>query len=289
MIRPSFLKIARPLLCLGVLATAWSLADAAETPAKRKREGTEVLISADAIEVPEGLRPKPGKPIYYILRQGKLSLGDSVAGVKLPDTALVERLVDAELKKQGFIKAEIGGPVPAIFILATYGDANFTVANDDDIEMYMGMVNRTNGGMPLTEEETRAEAARLAYINSARAADKGKIVAITGASKVNVPDANGMKVMTAANEDRYYLTLAALDADLYRKKERKLLWRTSMSIDWRKDLAASLPVMLESAGPSFGLNTTEPVFLDDRDRREATVKIGDAVVVPDDAPATKKK
>jgi hypothetical protein len=150
------------------------------------------------------------------------------------------------------------------------------------------MVNRTRGGMALSEEETRAEAARLAYVNSARAVDKDKIVAITGAAKVNVPDANGIKVLTAANEDRYYLTLAALDADLYRKKERKLLWRTSMSVDWRKDLAASLPVMLESAGPSFGVRAPEPVFMDERDRREGTVKIGEAVVVPDETTPRKK-
>lgn len=266
------------------LAILGAQAAAAEKPAaKPKREGVEVLVAADALTVPEGLRPKPGKPIHYILRHGKQSLGDTVAGAKMPDPALVERLIVAELGKQGFVRAEIGGPVPSIFIIATYGDANFTVATEDDIDMFVGMVNRTKGGLPLSEEETRAEAARLAYLNSQRAVDKDKIVNITGAGKVGVPDANGMKVLTAANEDRYFLTLAALDAEAFRRKERVLLWRTSMSVDWRNDLAASLPAMLASAGPSFGVSVREPVFMDDRDRREAQVQIGEAVVVPDEA------
>jgi hypothetical protein len=55
-----------------------------------KDKGLDVLISSDAIESPEGFRPKPGKPVHYLLSQNRQTLGDVIAGVKLPDAALVE-------------------------------------------------------------------------------------------------------------------------------------------------------------------------------------------------------
>ncbi len=95
------------------------------------------------------------------------------------------------------------------------------------------------------------------------------------------------RVLAAANDDRLYLTLVAFDAMLLKeKKERKMLWRTSMSIDWRHDFTLSLPAMLASGGPLFGAANATPVFLDDRDRRRTDIQLGEARVVPDDTPAT---
>ena len=121
----------RTVWSAALLATAIAAGVAFAAP---PREGVEVLVSADALEIPEGFRPKPGKPIYYILAQSPVELGDSIAGVKLPDKSFVEGLIVAELKKQGFIRTEVGGPMPSIGLLATWGAANFEMASDADIE-----------------------------------------------------------------------------------------------------------------------------------------------------------
>jgi len=106
-------------LCLGLLA-GFAVAAAAA-----KDKGLDILISADAISPPEGFRPKPGKPIHYLLFQSRQTLGEVVAGVKLPDPALVERAVVAELEKQGFVRTQEGGPIPEIVVVTVVGDANF--------------------------------------------------------------------------------------------------------------------------------------------------------------------
>ena len=82
------------------------------------------------------------------------------------------------------------------------------------------------------------------------------------------------KLRAASNEDRLYLSLAALDGQAYRQKTKRLLWRTSMTVDWRNNLADVLPVMLASAAPFFGTNSDKPVFSDEKDRRKANVNIG---------------
>jgi hypothetical protein len=88
-------------------------------------KGLDILIAADAIHSPEGLRPKPGQPIHYLLSLSRDTLGGTIAGVKLPGPAVVEKAVVAELANQGFIRTDVGGPLPEIVILAVVGAANF--------------------------------------------------------------------------------------------------------------------------------------------------------------------
>ncbi len=113
-----------------------------------KDKGLEILLSADAIPSPEGFRPKPGQPIYYLLFQSRQTLGEAIAGVKLPEPAMVERAVVAELEKQGFVRAKEGGPLPEIVIFAVVGDSNFKDEipqgnpwNDDNFRIYLQSVD----------------------------------------------------------------------------------------------------------------------------------------------------
>lgn len=112
--------------------------------ARGAEKGLDVLIAADATLPPEHLRPRPGKPIHYFFTQSRQSLGEVVAGVKLPDDAAVERAVVAELTKQGFVRTDVGGPIPDIVILAVLGDSNFKNEippgnpwNDDELRGYL--------------------------------------------------------------------------------------------------------------------------------------------------------
>ncbi len=245
----------------------------------RKAEGVEVMVSAYAVAPPEAFRPKPGQPIYYILNLAQLSLGEGIAGVKMPAPALVEQALVAELAKQGFVRTKVGGPMPGILLAAYWGASNFEVPPEDDLENYVGMVN-ADGKTP---DQVQLEAARTRFKLSGRYEDKPAAETMLGVRQPGVATSpNEEKIISAANEDRLFLFLAAFDAQTFReKKERRLLWRTTMSVDWRNDLAANLPTMLASGGPRFGTNSVEPVFLDERDRRNAEVKIGELQVVPD--------
>lgn len=101
---------------------------------------------------------------------------------------------------------------------------------------------------------------------------------------ISKPEAQ--RIADAANENRLYVSLNAFDAARWVKKEKVLLWRTNLSIDWRKDLATELPAMLAQAGPLFGTDVAVPAFVDERSRQKAEVTIGEAKVVPDGSPPT---
>ncbi|HEY1110761.1 MAG TPA: hypothetical protein VGE76_19065, partial [Opitutaceae bacterium] len=85
----------------------------------------------------------------------------------------------------------------------------------------------------------------------------------------------------AARQDRLYVMVGALDAQALAKKQKKLVWRTRMSIESRRtSLPESLTVMLNSAAPYFGKSTDLPIFVDDNLRKKADVQVGIPVVVP---------
>lgn len=203
-------------LCLGLFA-------ALTVPLiATKDKGLDVLLSADAIASPEGFRPKPGQPIHYVYSQKSETLGDAIAGIKLPEPAFIERAIVAELAKQGFIRTQVGGPIPDIVILAIVGDANFeqpplpsTFINplfEPDFGPYLQHVNLRkivdrnllSGRVPATVEQlfagdfpspnedinqardlALAEAIRLREIGTARARDRSKILGLVGAPKVD--------------------------------------------------------------------------------------------------------
>lgn len=263
------LKMKNLRLSVAVALCASLVANAAEKPKTTKLP--EVLVVSDALkDVPEGLRPTPGKPIYYILGKGQLSLGESVAGIKMPDPAEVERLIVSALATQGFKRTEVGGPVPSIFIFASWGDANFADFDYRD---------------PNTDPDMQ----RAMDKASPRERDRRAVEHLVGTDKMlSLNPGDQVKVMAASNEDRLFISLAALDVPAWREKKKKLLWRTSMTIDARLKLADMVPVMLASAAPFFGRNADTPVFVDDKYRRKFEVNVGDLKVITEDAKADPK-
>jgi len=241
--------------------------------------GPKVLVAANAMTNPDGLRPTPGNPIYYVFAQSQEPLGTIVAGVKLPPPAMVKSAVVAELGKQGFLRAEKGGPKPAIYILAVVGDANFAPATDDEIAFYL----------PAAGYDPQ-KAAWLAFKNSPRYKDKPIMDAIIGADQTKILTGPKADLLAYAdNEDRYYVSVIAFDAALMAQKKMRVLWRTSMSVPFQDDFEQTLPTMLASGGPFFGRDLKEPEFIADAERRKAEVKMGELTVVPDDTePASKQ-
>jgi hypothetical protein len=313
-------------LCLGLLAGI-----ATALPGANNKD-FDVLISSDAIYSPEGFRPKPGKPVRYIMRQTQQTLGEPVAGVKLPDPATVESAIVAELEKQGFIQAKIGEALPQIMILATVGDANFKPPQvpifvnplyEPELDQYLRLVNvrdvlrsiasrsqastvdelfggpdteypSSNSDVNEARDAVLAEAIRIQERMSERGRDRSKILALVGAPKVDravaeraMSSSAAEQIAWATRDNLYYVSLSAFDAKAWQEKQRVLLWRTTMLIDWRKDLGKSLAAMLAKAGPMFGTDVAVPGFVNTA-TREGTVEIGDAKVVPEKGDAATK-
>jgi hypothetical protein len=267
---PSSSPRRRPAWWVAAVAGA-SLAfvQAAEKPAK-PAPLPEVLVVGDAGlgVTPEMARPMPGKPITYLIVGGvEKNLGDAVVNLKLPDAATVRGEVTKALASQGYVEAREGGPKPQIAILFSWGTANLVTLDADEL---------TPPPPPGVSPGNPQEALGVLQFN------RREINQLIGADKADrhwLGALEGDQLNEAYRNDRIYVTVAALDVAAAARKERRLLWRTRISLDWRDHAAGSFSVMLASAAPFFGLNTARGVFVDDALRRKAEVEIGPTRVI----------
>ena len=249
---------------------AVTAAFAAGSSATKRKPGPEALVVGDAMpNLPEAFRPTPEKPVHYIiLGSAERVLGAAWAGERQPDRAVLENEVVRVLATQHFKKTQLGGPMPQLAIIVTWGSANLMV---DEISDTNDAGESTTSNLVWNQRE----------IAQLVGADKARQHMLTSTEADAIND--------AARQDRLYLMVAAFDAMALAKKEKKLLWRTRVSIESRRtSLPESLSVMLDSAAPYLGRSTELPVFVDDNLRRKADVEIGTPVVVPAAPDAGKK-
>jgi len=117
------------LLSAVVSGTAATPPAPAAEPAKSTRppkQPPDVLAVSDVFgHLPEKLRPSPGKPVFYdVLGKTERDLGAPIAGEPRADPAEIEREVVKVLASQGFVRTKVGGPMPSIAIILTWGSAN---------------------------------------------------------------------------------------------------------------------------------------------------------------------
>ena len=256
----------------GALLSASAGGPAAAPPKPKPAPGPEVIVVADAPStLPEEFRPSPGKPVYYVVvGSAERTLGAATAGEPQPDKAALQREVERALASQGFLRTQVGGAIPSLALIVTWGSANLVV---DDLTETDPATGETSTSSVVYN---RREIAQLIGADKARR----RILSSSEADAIN----------DAGRQDRLYLFIGAFDALALAKKQKKLLWRTAMSIESRRtSLPEALPLMLASAAPWFGRDTAMPVFVDDAARRQAEVHVGTPIVVPDAAkPATAK-
>lgn len=254
-----------------VLSVVAGLALAPDSFAAKPKPGPDVLIVGDVMAaIPEDFVPSADKPVHYVLLgSAERTLGAAWANEPLPDKATLEKEVVRILATQHFVRTQLGGPMPKLAIVVTWGSANLMI---DDI-------NDTNDAGETT--------------TSSVVWNQREIAQLVGADKANAKmlmSSEAEAINDAARQDRLYVMVAALDAMALAKKEKKLIWRTRISIESRRtSLPESLTVMLNSAGPYLGRGTDLPVFVDDNLRRKADVQVGTPVVVPPAAPTSPSK
>lgn len=251
----------RPLLAGLALGTM-----APSVFAAKAKPGPDVLVVGDAFPaLSEEFQPTPEKPVYYVLLgSAEHILGAAWAGEPQPKKEVLEREVVRVLATRNFRRTQVGGPMPQLALIVTWGSANLMT---DDLEETDDAGETTT----TTIQWNRREIAALV------GADKARQQLLSGSDAEAIND--------AARQDRLYLMIAAFDAQALARKKKTLLWRTRMSIESRRtSLPESLVVLLDSGAPYLGRGTELPVFVDDNVRRRAEVKIGTPVVVPDPPP-----
>jgi hypothetical protein len=262
-----------------LLATlAFGLAASAGIAAPRP---PDVLVVSDVLsDTPEALRPQPGKPIHYIII-GELenNLGTPIAGEPAADRATVEREVVKVLASQGFLLTKPGGPMPKIALLIMWGSAVL-----DTSELPVMPLPQPDFG---TQQDPTALPPPPPPDTMLLAFNGPEIASLVGADKTRgIANPNVLsQINDAATTPRVYIFIGAFDVEtMLKKKERKLVWRTRMSIpSTHNTLPDSLGLLLTSAAPFFARESTAPVFIGEADRRKANVEVGMPYVVPESA------
>lgn len=255
---------------LSVLSLLFSLMIHVSSGARKPKKGPEILIVSDTFEhEAELVRPSKDNPISYLIFIGeRRDMGAAIAGIKAPSKQEIEALIHRTMKSQGFTRSEVGKAVPDIFLVYTYGSAYVPDNPSDGIEF---------------DEESGEFSGQTAVPDIV---GEREMFALAGGAKVLQSGGDRLElesVRDAALIDRLFVTIAAVNGPKYHEGEKEVMWRTRISIPSRGfNLPDFMPLMVETAGPYFAVETTTPVTLREEDRRETNVEIGDTTVVEEE-------
>ncbi len=265
------------LLPIGLFAAAPQTPDLANAakPAKtdkpsKPKAGPDVLVVSDVfVEDKDSVIATAEKPVYYVFIGGKeRHIGTPYAGDPMPNMEEVRRELAKVLAQNHYLQTKVGGPAPSIVVVYSWGSAN------PDIMELEG--NTTNDATGETSSVTTFHMSNGREMRNLAGAHKAQNKLLLSTERDEIND--------AIQSDRLYIFVSALDAQALAKKEKKLLWRTSITIDSRRNsLADSFSTMIASAGPYFGHENGLNEYIDDKMRqRNASVHFGELLLIDND-------
>ena len=276
----------------------------------QKNPRIDLTVITEMTELGKKLPPvTPAKPVYFVTQSGGFNQrGHAPGNEKTLKEADLERLLIHSLATSGYLPAGDPPQHPiSLAIVYTWGSHNLLVEGDEENPSLSGQMVARNildraalvGGEKFAAKLLKLfeEADSLAIAGSARPPPDGQAVIgpeqMEFMNPVNMfrraDSKNDFLVDQTAN-DVYYVVASAYDYGALLRKERRLYWRTRMTVAAQGvSQEQTLPTLIASAGPYFGKDMPEVEILSKRATPEGKVEIGEAVVVGTEDPAAKKK
>jgi hypothetical protein len=254
----------------------------------------------------------PASPAYFISKSGgHHDLGHSTGSEPALSPEQIEKILVRALAANGYLPAQPPAHAPSLVINFVWGAHNVLTEADGENAVLSGravgrnLVDRAAlvGGDKFAKQMvdvfTRAE--ELARANPpARVDPSGAvpgIAPILGAEQMAFMDpVHQFKLRSEKNEflvdqavaDVYYVVASAYDHAALARGERRLLWRTRMTVGASGvSEEQTLPTLIATAAPFFGQDMDEPATLTKRAVRDGNVEIGTPTVVSPAAPTPK--
>ncbi|MDQ5980447.1 MAG: hypothetical protein QG602_3424 [Verrucomicrobiota bacterium] len=224
--------------------------------------------------------PTPEQPVYYVAHsQGYTQMGSSPIRENPPEREKIDGLLQRVLEKRGYLPArEISHP-PSLALFYYWGshtgiDLRDVMASPELIALRRRDIlerARLVGGMARVEK-------------MAREMDSG----IPPLQRMAREEHLGYQV----NHDLYYVVVSAYDFGALTRGERKLAWRTTLTVnDQGVSMKETLPPLITSAMDFYGRDTGETLALERRISR-GSVTLGPLIIIgtalPDPTPAPAK-
>lgn len=267
-------------------------------------------------------QPKPQAPIFFVVQAGGMhNTGIGTEGnLKAPTPERLQQMLVRALAERGYHESTAPAERPGLAIVFNWGASTYnppvSVADaapapaGDEGEAAPADTGST-GDVPIPEIVLRrALIDRALLLGGAKFAKEiadamqdldSNAQVEAGVAAVMSPDFAGGGPMTQDPFDRlrqrspemdrlidelfsssFFVVASAYDYDALAKGQRRLLWRTKMTVNsLGVNMVESIPPLIASAAPYLGKETPDPVVVTKRINRGGDVEIGTAVVVPD--------
>ncbi len=221
-------------------------------------------INVNTVMTPEGRKlehPTADHPTYYYpYVVGYQEVGSIAAGAKVPPDAPVKHQLAEALASQGYLVTQVNGakldPPPAILLVFRWGNISSVMSEDVD-----------DNGAKTPQHNERAHLREMLLV---------------GIQESDLLDDSLKKrdLRDSADDDRYYVTLAAYDFGAYYTKHKTvLLWVSRMSIPKQNmDLEQVVIPLIKTGTPFLGRETNQPKLIDLPNGPEGKVELGAPVI-----------
>jgi hypothetical protein len=239
----------------------------------------------------------PAHPAFYRLQSaGRHQVGEKIhLGTPMPESE-VERLLVTALAANGYRRAEEGGEPPTLGIFYVWGmhslpretdpdnpvlTANQITANLLDRARIVGGEKFAHNMLQLFHDADDQYVAAGLASNTAAAAPVGRQGMFLNPVQMFARRSDKNEFLVEqSSDDIYYIVASAYDYRELTLKQRKLLWRTSMTVgaDGVSE-EQTLPTLAATAAPFFGKEMPEAATFTKRSVPEGQVEIGTPTVV----------
>jgi hypothetical protein len=280
----------------------------------QKNPSLELTVITEVTDEGKKLPPvSPDHPAYYLPQSaGYVQVGDTYGNEKTVPADELERLLKKSLAANGYLPANPPAQPPSLAVIYYWGAHN--LLNNDIGSLSADQVARNIldraalvGGEKFAKElatlferlDALVKSSPSGSIDSSDSSGDPSGTAPTIApglttfnNPVNLFKMRSLKnefLLDQASDDCYYVVASAYDYAAFTHQQRKLLWRTRMTVNSKGvSQVQSLPTLISSAAPYFGRDMAESEILSKR-VKEGEITIGTPTVIemPTDAPAKK--
>jgi hypothetical protein len=212
-------------------------------------------------------KPTPENPTFYLAYDaGFKPMGDTIGGEHPPKPEAIDRTMHSALAQGGYLLSTAPEQRPTLMIIYFWGSHN-------------RMDRETESQFPALAAKHRLERAML--VGGHPQVEKMSRALEWGESLTDrTPEYEYLR--DQSNDDLYYVVASAYDYNALAHKERKLVWRTTMTVNARGvSMQESMMPLIETAGPFFGREMKQPEIASRRVERWG-VRIGESKVIESD-------
>lgn len=259
---------------------------------------------------PEGravAAPTQEKPAYYVAQAGGVYQGGigSEGAFKSPPLEKLEQMMQKSLAEGGYLPGEPAGRPPTVAIVYHWGAHSFHPPEDvreengvgspplPEVVVRKALLDRALllGGAKFAREVVRAmeQVDRKATLQrSFVPPDGGDFMGSVGDmmpdpfEQLRARSPEMERLVVELFSSSFFVIASAYNYDALAKGQRRLLWRTKLTVNsLGVNMLETIPLLIATGGPYFGRETVDPVVIAKRVSRSGKVEVGTPTVVPD--------